>query len=290
MVRIVTDSASDIDKKRAEELGVICVPLVVSFGEECYKENEELSRTEFYQRLMTDSHFPKTSQVSPYAFEQVFREAKTAGDEVVAILLSSRLSGTYQSGRIAEKNIYQSGETPACYVIDSRTASVGQQLLVEYAVTLRKQGASAEEIAKKIRGLRSRIRLFASVSTLEYLHRGGRISKVAATIGTFINVKPILLVRENGQPDIIARARGNQKAIAYILEQIKTMPPDERYPIYIMYSHVDEWAKRLRKAIQHAGYHVQTKHIINVGATIGSHIGPNACGITYVCRQGDEHA
>lgn len=103
-------------------------------------------------------------------------------------------------------------------------------------------------------------------------------------------MKPILLVRENGQPDIIARARGNQKAIAYILEQIKTMPPDERYPIYIMYSHVDEGAKRLRKAIQHAGYQVQTKHIINVGATIGSHIGPNACGITYVCRRGDEHA
>lgn len=293
MVRIVTDSASDLDKKTAEELGVICVPLTVSFGEEHFKENEELSRTEFYERLTTDSNFPQTSQVSPYAFEQIFKEAKEAGDEVVVILLSSRLSGTYQSGLIAEQSVYgdeivETGKKPkkkSCYVIDSHTASAGQQLLVEYAAMLREQGDSAKEIVQKVCRLRPNLRLLACVNTLEYLHRGGRISKVAAAIGTIIHVKPILFVKENGEPEIVARIRGNQKAIAYILEQIKIMQPDERYPIYIMYSYVDEGAKRLRKAIRMAGYQVRMKHVINVGAVIGSHVGPNAYGVAYVCKQ-----
>ena len=103
MVRIITDSASDIDMKTAGELGIICVPLTVSFGKEQFKENVELSKTEFYKRLISDASFPQTAQVPPYAFEQVFREAKEAGDDVIAILLSSRLSGTYQSARIAQE-------------------------------------------------------------------------------------------------------------------------------------------------------------------------------------------
>lgn len=293
MVRIITDSASDFDNKTVEELGVICVPLTVSFGEEHFKENIELSRTAFYERLMTDSHFPQTSQVPPYTFEQVFKEAKEAGDEVVAILLSSRLSGTYQSAKMAEKFVFgeassstdkKTGEK-SCYVVDSHSASAGQQLLVEYAVMLREQGNSAKEIAKKLRSLRPSLRLFACVNTLEYLHRGGRISKVAAALGTIINVKPILFVKENGEPEIVARVHGNQKAITYIIEQIKVMQPDERYPIYIMYSYVDEGARRLRKALQAAGYQVRMKHIINVGAVIGSHVGPNAYGLTFVCGQ-----
>lgn len=296
MVRIITDSASDIDSKAAKELGVICVPLTVSFGDEDFKENEDISRTEFYQRLITDSDFPRTSQVPPYAFEQAFRAAKEAGDDVVAILLSSRLSGTYQSAKIAETNVYGKGSPKeevretgtSCYVIDSHTASGGEQLLVEYAAELKKQGNTAKEIVKKVCRIRSNLRLFACVNTLEYLHRGGRISKVAAAIGTLINVKPILFVKENGEPAITARVRGNQKAITYVLEQIKNMPPDERYPIYIMYSYADEGAKRLRKAIQMAGYQVQMKHVIHVGAVIGSHIGPNAYGVTYVCRQEQE--
>lgn len=293
MVRIITDSASDFDNKTAEELGVICVPLTVSFGEEHFKENVELSKTEFYERLTTDSQFPQTSQVPPYAFEQVFQDAREAGDDVVAILLSSKLSGTYQSAKIAEKAIYGDANTStdkktgekSCYVIDSHSASAGQQLLVEFAVMLREQGNSAKEIVKKVRSLRPNLRLFACVNTLEYLHRGGRISKVVAALGTIINVKPILFVKENGEPEIIARVRGNQKAIAYILEQIKTMQPDEEYPIYIMYSHIDEGAKRLRKALQIEGYQVRMKHIINAGAVIGSHVGPNAYGVTFVCRK-----
>lgn len=293
MIRIVTDSASDLDKNVAEELGVICVPLTVSFGTEHLKDGVELGKKEFYERLISDVRHPQTSQVTPYALEQVFQQAKTAGDDLVVILLSSRLSGTYQSGLIAERSTYGEEEDTnsgnphrkSCYVIDSRMASAGQQILVEYASNLRKQGKTAREIARSVRALRPRVRLFACVNTLEYLCRGGRISKVAAAIGTMINVKPILFVKENGQPEIIARMRGNQKAIAYILEQIKKDPPDEGFPIYIMYSFAEEGAMRLRKAIRMAGYRVQMKHVVHVGAVIGSHIGPNAYGVAYVSRQ-----
>lgn len=293
MIRIITDSASDIDMKTAGELGIICIPLTVSFGKEQFKENIELSKTEFYKRLISDNNFPQTAQVPPYAFEEAFREAKEAGDDIIAIMLSSRLSGTYQSARIAEETVYDgedmkdrsdSGKN-RCYVIDSRSASAGQRLLAEHAATLRGQGIAAREIVRQLRNLRSRLQLFACVNTLEYLYRGGRISKAAATIGTIINVKPILYVNESGEPEIAARVRGNQKAITYMLERLKAEPPDERYPIYIMYSYLDEGAKRLRKAIRMAGYQVRVKHMINVGAVIGSHIGPYAYGVTYVKKE-----
>ncbi len=293
MVRIITDSASDIDMKTAGELGIICVPLTVSFGKEQFKENVELSKTEFYKRLISDASFPQTAQVPPYAFEQVFREAKEAGDDVIAILLSSRLSGAYQSARIAQesvheeesKNLNRGSGNSHCYVIDSRSASAGQQLLAEHAAKMRKQGNTAREIVRQIRNVRSRLQLFACVNTLEYLYRGGRISKAAATIGTIINVKPILYVNESGEPEITARVHGNQKAVNYMLERLKAEPPDEEYPIYIMYSYMDEGARRLRKAIRTAGYQVRMKHVINVGAVIGSHIGPYAYGMTYIKRE-----
>lgn len=293
MIRIVTDSASDLDTKAAKELGVICVPLTVSFGEKHFQEGIDLSRAEFYERLSTDLHFPKTSQVAPYAFEQVFREAKEAGDDVIAILLSSRLSGTYQSGLLAKQNVYADEETEkekssnksSCYIIDSRSASAGQQLLVEYASRLCQKGNNGKEIAKMVCHLRSGLRLFACVNTLEYLYRGGRISKAAATIGTIINVKPILYVKENGQPEIIARIHGNQRAASYMLEQFKKDPPDENYPIYLMYSYGEEGALWLQKAIRRAGYPVQMQRMIQVGAVIGSHIGPYAYGIAYVSKQ-----
>ena len=121
-------------------------------------------------------------------------------------------------------------------MIDSRSASAGQQLLAEHAAKMRKQGNTAREIVRQIRNVRSRLQLFACVNTLEYLYRGGRISKAAATIGTIINVKPILYVNESGEPEITARVHGNQKAVNYMLERLKAEPPDEEYPIYIMYS------------------------------------------------------
>lgn len=293
MIRIVTDSASDLDTRQAEELGVICVPLTVSFGDKNFQEGVNLSKADFYERLSTDLNFPKTSQVAPYAFEEVFREAKEAGDDVIAILLSSRLSGTCQSGLLAKQSVYGNMETEkekggnkgSCYIIDSRSASAGQQLLVEYASRLRQQGNTGKEIAKKVCHLRSGLRLFACINTLEYLYRGGRISKAAAAIGTIINVKPILYVKENGQPEIIARIHGNQRAASYILEQFKKDPPDENYPIYLMYSDGEEGALWLQKAIRRTGYPVQMQRMTQVGAVIGSHIGPHAYGIAYVSKQ-----
>lgn len=293
VIRIVTDSASDIDAGTAEDWKIISVPLTVSFGDKNFQEGIDLSKADFYERLSTDSNFPKTSQVTPFAFEQVFREAKEAGDDVVAILLSSRMSGTYQSALLAKQEVYDRTEKgtesgshiASCYIIDSRTASAGQQLLVEYAVRLRQQGASGETIAKKICEIRSRLRLYACVSTLEYLYRGGRISKAAATIGTIINVKPILYVKWNGQPEMIARMHGNQKAASYIMERFETDPPDKDFPVYLMYTYGEEGAVWLEKAIRKAGFQVQTPHLIQAGAVIGSHIGPKAFGMVYVSRK-----
>lgn len=286
MVRIVTDSASDIESNMLEDWGVTCASLSIMFDNEVLKENVDISRTDFYERLINSPVFPKTSQVPPYEFEMIFKEAKAGGEEVVAILLSSSLSGTYQSAVSAARSVYgDSYEEKGCYIIDSCSASAGELLLVEQASLLRKQGKSAREIADAMLSLRTDLRLYACVNTLEYLHRGGRISKVVAAIGSIVKVKPVLFVNQKGTPEMIARIRGEQKAVKYLLEQLQHEVPDEHYPIYLMYSYVDEAAQQLRKHLRLAGYQIRMKHMIHAGAVIGSHVGPNAFGMVYVRKK-----
>ena len=283
MVRIVTDSASDIETNMIEEWEITCAPLSIIMNDEVFKENVDISKTDFYERLISSSDFPKTSQVPPHEFEAIFKKAKAAGDDVVAVLLSSSLSGTYQSAVNAARSVYGDNyEGEGCYLINSCSASAGELLLVEQAVILREEGKSAKEIADTILHLCMDLRLYACVNTLEYLHRGGRISKVAAAIGSIVKVKPVLFVNQKGTPEIIARIRGQQKAVRYLTEQLQHEIPDERYPIYLMYSYVDEAAQQLRKSLRLAGYQIRMKHLIHAGAVIGSHVGPNAFGLVYV--------
>lgn len=278
MVRIVTDSAADFEPEELVRLGVESVSLGVSFGEAFYRENETLTKARFYALLQERREFPKTSQPSPREFQRIFRQAREAGEEVLGIFLSSGLSGTFQGAALAGRELGQG----ACFLVDSLTASAGQRILVEHAAALRDEGKSAGEIAAVLEELKGRVALYACLDTLKYLQKGGRISSAAAVIGAVAGVKPILTVTKEGRPEIVSRALGMGRAVSYLRKQLREKEPDLRFPVYLMYTHVRENALLLQRALREEGILVPDGSLADVGAAIGSHIGPNACGLVYV--------
>ena len=178
-IRIITDSASDILPKEAEKLNIKVLPLKTYFGEEEYLDGVTITNAEFFQKLVESDVMPTTSQLAPYEYEDAFREAIEAGDEVISISLSSKLSGSYQSASIAAEEF---GDAIA--LVDSENVSLGEWTLVQLAVRLRDEGKSKQEIVDILEEKKKKIRVIALLDTLEYLKKGGRISSAAAFAGT----------------------------------------------------------------------------------------------------------
>lgn len=278
MVRIITDSAADLQPWEYENMGILCIPLTVAFGEREYRENVDLSKDEFYDLLTTSDSFPKTSQASPQILLDLFQDAVQQGDEAIYITLSSQLSGTYQNAVMAQRMI----GSEKCFVVDSRNGTGGQRMVVEYAVALRDQGLSASRIVEALETMRDRIELYACLDTLEYLHRGGRISNLSYTVGTIANIKPIITVNRAGNVAVPAKVMGMRKGMAHLCKCARREKPDPRFPFYVMYTNDRAVALALADKLVDAGIDVAPERVIQVGAAIGAHIGPEACGLVYV--------
>ena len=278
MVRIITDSAADMEPREYKKLNISCVPLGVSFGERDYHENEDLSKDEFYALLQSSREFPKTSQASPALVEQLLCDAKSAGDEVVFICLSSGFSGFYQSVCAMVRLL----EMENCHVIDSLTGTGGQRMLVEYAARLRDEGKCAAEIAAAIEAVKGRVMIYACMDTLEYLYRGGRISHAGYKLGSMANIKPILFISHEGLCQIPAKAIGMRKGMDYMCKRLEFHPYDDSFPLYVMFTGQRDNGEKLAQRLRGLGYDIPEERIINVGASIGSHVGPRACGLVYI--------
>ena len=278
MVRIITDSAADFEPHELEKLDVACIPITVMLGDSEYQENVNLSKDQFFALLAQTGASPKTAQPSPQILADLFAQAKQAGDEAVYITLASALSGTYQSAVM----IRDDADSEGCYVLDSRNATGGQRLLVEYAVRLRDQGKSAKEILAGVEAIRDKIVLYACIDTLEYLYRGGRISHTVYKLGTMAQVKPIIRVTEEGAIEVPAKALGMRKGMDMLCKRIEQQKPSPEHNLYVMYTADRSIGQTLAQKIRDMGYEVPEERIVQVGAGIGSHIGPNACGIVYV--------
>lgn len=278
MIRIITDSAADFEPAELEQLNITCIPLTVTFGDEEYQENINLSKPKFYELLLGSGQYPKTSQASPQILLELFEAAKEAGDEAIYITISSGISGTYQTACMTRTMADYDG----CYVLDSLNATGGQRMLVEYAARLRDQGASASEILEKVGDLRSRIVLYACIDTLEYLYRGGRISQTVYAIGSLAQIKPIIKVAEDGTIAVPAKAMGMRKGMDTLCKRIEQQKPSPEFPLYIMYTNNRSVGEKLADRVRDMGYDIPDSHIIGVGAAIGAHIGPDACGFIYV--------
>lgn len=278
MVRIITDSAADFEPWELEEMNISYIYLPVMMGEKEYRD--ELTKDGFYELLKQTEALPKTAQESPQVLMDLFEEAKAQGDEAIYISLSSALSGTYQNA-VMSRNLVDCDD---CYVVDSRNATGGQHMLVEYAVQLRDAGKNAKEIVEALEELRGRIELYACIDTLEYLYRGGRISHTTYKVGTFANIKPIITVEKNGQIGVPGKSMGMRKGMDNLCKRVTEKMPDPAFPLWVMYTDDRSVAETLIKRLEAFGIELSNGHVLQVGSVIGSHIGPHACGLVYAAK------
>lgn len=276
MIRLVVDSSSDFSKEEIEQLNISCVPIQVSFSGHHYYDGVDLDKDTFYDLLSSSEEFPKTSQPSPNEFLEIFEAAKRNNGEVICILLSSALSGTYQSAMLAK----QMCEYDKIYLIDSLSATCGIRLLVNYALKLIGEGLSAKEVFEKVDKIKGQIRIVAGVDTLEYLCKGGRVSRTAATIGGLANIKPVICVNTEGKVDVLGKKIGLIKAIKYIEEQVRSEDIDHDHPVYTVYTYGEDNLNKLEEKIALNG--IKSNQRVQIGATIGAHVGPGAFGICYI--------
>ena len=280
MVRIITDSAADFEPFELEKLNITCIPIKVLLGDTEYEENVNLSKDQFFSLLASTGETPKTSQPSPQILMDLLEDAKKAGEEAIYITLSSAISGTYQTAVMT----CEDADSENCYVFDSRNATGGQRLLVEYAVRLRDAGKSAREILEALETVRDKVVLFACIDTLEYLYRGGRISQTVYKLGTMAQVKPIIRVSEEGSIEVPSKAMGMRKGMDLLVKKLEAQKPSADHKLYIMYTADRTIGQTLAQKVAAMGYAVPEEQIVQVGAGIGSHIGPNACGIVFVAE------
>ena len=278
MVRLITDSSADLEPREYEQLNITCIPLTVILDGQEYLENVNLSKDQFYTLLAETGDFPKTSQPSPQRLLDLFEEAKAAGDEALYICISGAISGTYQTA-LATRELAESDD---CYVFDSKNATGGLRLLLEYAARLRDQGKTAREIMAALESIQDKIVLYACMDTLEYLYRGGRISQTVYKLGSLAQVKPIIRVAEDGHIEVPAKAMGMRKGMEYLCKKVEERKPGTEHNFYVMYTADRKNGEVLAEKFRALGYDIPAERIINVGAAIGTHVGPNACGMVYV--------
>lgn len=279
MVRLITDSSADLEPQEYQQLNITCIPLKVMFGETEYQENVDLSKDRFYE-LLAGGDFPKTSQPAPQLLLDLFGEAKAAGEEALYICISGGISGTYQTA-LATRELAESDD---CYVMDSKNATGGLRLILEYAARLRDEGKSAKEIIDAVQAMQEKIVLYACMDTLEYLYRGGRISQTVYKLGTLAQVKPIIRVTEQGTIEVPAKVMGMRKGMDWLCKRVEEYKPSAAHNFYAMYTGNRSNGVLLAEKFRAMGYDIPDEKIINVGAAIGSHVGPNACGMVYVAE------
>lgn len=284
MLRILTDSTADLPAALAQRMQVEIIPLQVTFEDgETYQDGLELSPDEFYERLEQCHKLPSTSQPSPDRFEQVFAEARDAGDELIAILLSSKISGTYQSAQIAASLV----DYDKIYLIDGLSATLGNQLLVRLAVELRDAGRSAGEIVSILDEEKRKVRLLAVVDDLKYFRKGGRLSGAEAFAGTLLGIKPVVGMK-NGQVGLVGKARGMPGAyvaLFKLLDQEGGLDPDKRY--LVGYAAHHRAVEPIQKYLI-GNLHLPAAEVFHIGPVIGTHAGPGAAGIAYFVKEPEE--
>lgn len=274
-VRIIVDSTADLIPELKEKLTV--VPLTVNFGDEEYIDGVTITHKEFYEKMVETDVMPTTSQATPAMFDKAFKEVADSGDSAVVLTLSSKLSGTYQSAVIA------AGEYDNIYVVDSESVAIGSGILAEYALQLVDNGISAKDIAEKLEQEKKKVLIIAMVDTLEYLKKGGRVSKTVAFAGGLLNIKPVLSVAE-GEINMLGKARGSKQGNNLLVTEIeKAGGVDFSKPVLLGYTGLSDVL--LQKYIEDSkDLWASSKIELNttiIGSVIGTHAGPGAVAVAF---------
>ncbi|HZK10417.1 MAG TPA: DegV family protein [Clostridia bacterium] len=270
-IQIVTDSTAYLTKDEIKEYNIKVVPLMVHFQDQDTIEGLPGEFEEFFDKLKTSEDFPTTSQPSAGAFAKVFKEAIDDGKEVIAITISSKLSGTYNSALIAGDMV----DSDKVTVIDSLSSVANLKHMAIKAHKMAVEGKTREEIRKDIEDLKTKMGIYLTVGTLEYLKKGGRLSATQAFMGTILNVKPILKV-VNGVIEPVAKVRGKKKAIETIIGSI----PEEVKTVYIPHIFNEEEALEIKSTLENRFPNARLE-ITEIGPVVGGHLGPKVVGVCF---------
>jgi DegV family protein with EDD domain len=273
-VRIVTDSACDLPEPVCQELGIEVVPLTIRFGEREYVDRKELSTDAFWRELESSPVLPETAAPSVGAFEETFRSLSDGGaDGIVCINLSGALSATMQSAQVAAKAL--DGQTPI-EIVDSQSASMGIGNLVIHAARRAQQGASVDDIVREVEDRRDRQHVFATLDTLEYLRKGGRIGGAKAMLGSVLSIKPVIEVK-NGAVDEAARVRTRSKALSNLVDRVPAGKVETLSILHGQAPDLDKFLELLKPVVPDVDVVVGT-----IGPVVGVHTGPRVIGIAWI--------
>ena len=273
--RIIVDSTADLLPEQKSR--VHTVPLTVHFGQVEFIDGVTIDHKTFYEKLIESDVLPTTSQATPDAFMTELEKAKEAGESAVVITLASDFSGTYQSAMIA------AAEYENVFVVDSGSAAIGTGVLVELALRLLDEGKTAKEIAKLLEEEKKKIVIVALVDTLEYLKKGGRVSKTVAFAGSVLNIKPVLSVID-GQIHMLGKARGSKMGNNLLVQEIdKAGGIDFSKPVLLGYSGISN--ALMEKYIEDSRHiwegNLPQVRYTTIGSVIGTHAGPGAVAVAF---------
>lgn len=279
MIKIIVDSASDIVKNEADEMGIELVPMKIRFGNEEYSDGFDLTHRQFFEKLIESDEIPQTSQINEYVWEEKFAALCADGSEVLAITISSKLSGTYSCAVKAAKKF--GGKV---FVIDSLEACIGERILLLYALRLVKEGGlTAKQIAAELDEKKSKIQVLALLGTLKYLRKGGRISSVTAFAGEMLSIKPVVSIVK-GEIKLAGKAMGSKKGNNLLNQLVeKCGGIDFDMPYAIAYSGLSDDCLQKYLTDSEKLWKGKTEYVpvYSIGSTIGTHVGPGGIAVAF---------
>ncbi len=278
MLRIVTDTASDITVEQARNMNIDVVSLDITFEDGPAPQRTEEDFRRFYQRLEACDKLPVTSRTPPEEYLNLFQDAREKGDEMLVITLSGGLSGTVDSARMAK----QIADYDKIEVVDSHQAILTQRMLVEQAVKLREEGYQLQEIVQRIKNTRDQVVVCGVVDTLKYLQKGGRIPASLGTLGTLLRIKPVIILQDRVLKQL-GKARGHDAGEEMLYKHMEQDGINKAYPVYFGYTSDPELAERFMQRTRERFGLTQTR-LFPIGGVIGTHCGTRCVAVAYVKR------
>ena len=278
MIRIIADSACDLPAELVEQYGILIMPMHISFGEETYDDQTEISTAAFYERLVGGREFPTTSYPAIGRCQSVVDKELAAGNQVLIITIAQPLSGCYDSLRL----LFADYPSDKVAVFNSQSATLGEGAIVLAAARLAAEGCDFEQLKAALPGLIARSQGYGAINNLTYLAKGGRISATAATVATALNIKPIINVCQDGSLEVAQKVRGMAKALAWLAARVQQDGLDFRSTtLFVSYIMQEESAHRLLEQLQQE---MQLGEVIfsQIGPTVGTHLGPGCVALFYL--------
>lgn len=275
-IKIITDSTADLSKDLYDKHNIEVLPLLISFGEESYLDGVEITAEKVFERIEQDDILPTTAQVTPNRFMEAYKKYLDEGYKIISIHMSSAMSGTYQSACIAKDSL----ESDDIVIIDSQNVTAALGILVLKAVKLKEKGYDIFQIEKELNKIKENVELSVCFESLEYLVRGGRISKTAGIVGSVLGIKLILEIKD-GLMSVKDKIRGTKKAIKKIISDLENTNLDEEVPVILIDVDNIEIKEALREYMNENNVNFVE---CPVGSTVSIHSGPRCCGLVFLSK------